>query len=154
MPLRIAHWVKGWRLDKFFKKMFKGINEEAKKLLPIVIAATNQWKVFIDSPVADLITALIPSNIDDTIKEKMREKLPGVILKLQLAQVTTGIEDPNEQLKAILDVLKLSNDEAKKHFYHEFAYTFLESMSDGKLSLSEASVLAEMYYQYEHKEAA
>lgn len=154
MPLRIGHWIKGWRLDKFFKKMFASINEEAKILIPAVIAVTNKWKEFIDSPVADLLTAIIPGNLDDNIKNKLREKLPGVLEKLQLAYVIANISDPNEQLKAILDILKLSSDEAKNAFYHEFSYTFLEAVSDGKVTMSEAKVLAEMVYQYKYKNPA
>jgi hypothetical protein len=157
MPLklpRIHHWLKGMKLGQWFKRQMRNISEDAKTLIPAAIAVTNQWKAFIDSPVADLVTALIPGNVDDAIKNKLREKLPAVLLKLQLAHAIAGIEDINEQLKAILDVLKLSGDDAKDRFYHEFCYTTIEVLSDGKLTMGEASILAQMYFDYEHQKAA
>lgn len=154
MPLKIGKWIKGWKLGSWFKKQFRSISEEAKVLIPAAIAVTNQWKLFIDSPVADLLTALIPGNIDDAIKNRLREKLPTIIVKLQLAHAIAGIEDVNEQLKAILEVLKISPNESQDRFYHEFCYTTIEVLSDGKVTMGEASVLAQMAYDYIHKKTA
>lgn len=154
MPIRIGHWVRGWRLDKFFKRMFSKINEEAKQLLPVVTEVTNKVKALVGSPIADVVTAIIPGDIDDKIKEKLREKLPMIVAKLQLASAVVGIEDINEQLRAILDLLHVSPEDRKKRFFKEFAYTALEALADGKLTMDEAAHLMQMYYDYEYKEAA
>lgn len=151
MPIKIGKWIRGWKLGSWFKRQFRNIAEEAKVLLPAVIAVTNQWKTFIDSPVADLITALVPGTLDDAIKDKLRQRLPDVITKLQLAHAISGIDDINEQLKAILNVLKLSPDDTKDRFYHEFAFTALQALSDGKLTMGEASILTQLYYDHKHK---
>jgi len=150
MPIRVLHWIRGWRLDKFFIRFYKTISKEAKVIIPAAIAVTNKLKDFIDTPVADIVTAIIPGTLDDTIKEKLKLVLPKVIMKLQLAQVIANIEDVNEQLIEILKILKLSPNDTRNNFYHEFCYTLIEVLSDGKVSMAEASLLANMYYEFEH----
>ena len=95
----------------------------------------------------DVITALIPGDIDDKINEKLRGFLPRLLLELQLVDSIANITDPNAQLQAILDKLKLSSDDAKNAFYHSLASLILQKLSDGKLSWSDAVAIAEYYYQ-------
>lgn len=147
---RIRHWIKGWRLDKAFET----ISDDAKKLLPIGIGIVNKFKELLDSQIADVITELIPSDIDDKLKEKLREWLPRFLFKLDMANVTANIEDSNERLKAILGMFKFSDDEEKHDFYLKFGYRIIEFMADGDLSRTEAIVLAQTYYDFKHKPAA
>lgn len=154
MPIKIGKWIKGWRLDLFFKRTFSKISDEAKRLIPVGIAIVNKFKELLDSDVADIITSLIPSDLDDKLKEKLREWLPLFLLKLDIANTTANIEDPNERLKAVLDMFKFSDIEERNDFYHKFGYRIIEFLADGNLSRSEAIILAETYYQFKHKEAA
>lgn len=151
MPLKIGKWIKGWRLDLFFKKNFAKISDEAKKLIPIGIGIVNKFKELLDSQFGDVITDLIPGDLDDKLKEKLREWLPKLILKMDIANVTANIEDPNERLKAVLALFKFTDDEEKNDFYHKFGYRIIEFLADGNLSRSEAIILAETYYQFKHK---
>lgn len=152
--LRIGHWIRGWRLDKFFTRLFNGISEEAQKLIPVVIAITNGVKEVINSPIPDIATKLIPGTWDDKLLEKVREKLPQLIIALDIANVTANIEDPLQRANAVLALFKFSSDEEKNDFYHKISYRLLEYMSDGNLSRREAIHLAQMYYDYKYKEAA
>lgn len=149
MPIKIGKWLSG--IWKGISKIWHKANDEVKKLAPVAIAVVQNVKKFIDSPVADVITALIPGNVDDVLKEKLREKLPDIIIKMQLINAVAGMEDTNEQLRVILENLKLSADEAQNVFYHGLASLVLESLSDGKLSWSEATVIAEYYYTHIEK---
>jgi hypothetical protein len=45
---------------------------------------TENIKNFTDSPVADVLTVLIPGDIDDKIKDWLRAKLPVILTELKL----------------------------------------------------------------------
>lgn len=154
MPIKLGKWIRGWKLGSWFKRQFRSLDDQAKKLLPAVIAIVEEVKKVVDSGVANMVTDIIPGTIDDTIKEKARKALPVLIMKLRVAESIVGIEDPTEQIKAILASLKFSSDEDRNAFYHSLSALMLELLSDGKFSWSDAVILAEMYYRYEHKKAA
>lgn len=129
------------------KNLFDKVENEVKKDVVIAISVVQQIKTVVDSPVADVVTALIPGDVDDLIKEQLRQWLPKIILQLALVQSISNIEDENAQLQAILDKIKLSSDETKSAFYHSLASLILQKLSDGKLSWTDAVAISEYYYQ-------
>lgn len=129
------------------KHLFDKVEEEVKQEVVVAITVVQQVKAIIDSPVADVVTALIPGEVDDEIKAKLREWLPKILLELNLVQSIAHIENINDQLNAILAQLKLASDDAKNAFYHSLASLILQKISDGKLSWSDAVAIAEYYYQ-------
>jgi hypothetical protein len=135
------------------KNLFDKVEKEVKKDVVVAITVVQLVKSVVDSPVADLITAMIPSEVDDYIKNKLRELLPKLILELGMVQSVANIEDENAQLQAILEKLKLSGDDAKNAFYHSLASLILQKLSDGKLSWTDAVAIAEYYYQNHVKTA-
>lgn len=135
------------------KTLFDKVEDEVKKDVVISISVVQRVKAVIDSPVADVVTALIPGSADDNVKEMLRIWLPKVLLELSLVESVSNIEDPNAQLQTILEKLKLSSDEVKNAFYHSLASLVLQKLSDGKLSWSDAVAIAEYYYQNHVKTA-
>lgn len=149
MPIKIGKWLAG--IWKGITKIWDKAESSVKKLAPAAIAVVQNVKKFIESPVADVITALIPGDIDEKLREKLRQHLPELIIKMQLVEAVAGIEDSNEQLKTIFEKLKLSSNDAQNVFYHGLASLILEKLSDGKLSWSDATIISEYYYQHVHK---
>jgi hypothetical protein len=135
------------------KTLFDKVEKEVKKDVVVAISVVQRVKAIVDSPVADVVTALIPGSADDKVKELLRSWLPKVIIELSLVESVANIEDQNAQLQAILDKLKLSSDETKNAFYHSLASLVLQKLSDGKLSWSDAVAIAEYYYQNHVKTA-
>jgi hypothetical protein len=133
--------------------LFEKVEKEVKKDVVIAISVVQRIKVVIDSPVADVVTALIPGDADDRAKTLLREWLPKLLLQLGMIQSIANIENVNDQLNAIMEKLKLSSDDAKNAFYHSLASLILEKLSDGKLSWSDAVAISEYYYQYHVKTA-
>jgi hypothetical protein len=129
------------------KGLFHNLAEEEKKLLPIVIGIIQNIKVVADSPVADVISALIPGDVDDKIRAKLQEFLPKILMQLNMLNTCQSLQDPNEQLQCILTNLKLSSDDAKNIYYHGLASLILTELSDGKLSWSDCTAIAEYYYK-------
>lgn len=128
------------------QSLFEKVEQEVQKDVVVAITVVQRIKVVIDSPVADIVTALIPGDADDRVKDLLRQWLPRILLELSMVQSVANIEDENAQLQAILEKLKLSSDEAKNAFYHSLASLILEKLSDGKLSWTDAVAIAEYYY--------
>lgn len=134
------------------KGLFHKLEEEEKRLLPIVITVVNNIKNVVDSPIADVVTALIPGDVDDKIREKLQVFLPKILTELNMLNTCQQLEDHNEQLHCILQNLKLSSDAAKDIYYHGLASLILTELSDGKLTWSDCTAIAEYYYKNIWKE--
>ena len=145
-------------LGKIFRaigKLFEGLRAETKRLVPIAINIVEGIKKVMDSPVDDIILAIvegaIPGDADDILINKIKSVveiwLPKILLELKMIESIANIEDRNAQLQAVLDQLKLSSDETKAIIYHGLASLILEKLSDGKLSWSDAIAIGEYYYQ-------
>lgn len=63
------------KIKNFIVKLFASV----ETYLPIGIEVANKIKTFIDSPTADIITAIIPGTVDDTVKLWLRQWLPVIL---------------------------------------------------------------------------
>ena len=148
-------------MKKLLRKFWKGIKRAFYKLraktrhiVPIAIKIVDGFKKVMDSPVDNFVLAIItnsiPGDADDILVKKVTEfverEIPGLLLKLRLINSIAGIEDPNEQLRAIMAEFKPMDKETKKYYLHAIATKAIEFLSDGKLSWSEAVILSEMEY--------
>jgi hypothetical protein len=71
MGLDIIGWVKGWRLDKFFKKLFKGENtEELTNAAAHAVLLLEKIREASANPTIDEITARIPGDWDQALVAK------------------------------------------------------------------------------------
>lgn len=70
------------------------INHRHTYILGVLV--TENIKNFVDSPVADVLTAIIPGDIDDEIKNWLRAKLPTILAELKLADSCSALTDPTE----------------------------------------------------------
>jgi len=142
-------------LGKFLRKLwlgisnlFKKIDKEVKEIVPVAIGIIENIKKITDTHIGDVITAIIPGDLDDKIHDQLKEFLPKAIMNLTLIGDIAAIEDPNEKLKAILAKINVSPDDTKKVFYHGLASLVLERLADGKFDWSDATAVAEYYYQH------
>ena len=68
----------------FVAKLFNKIPNELKEKISIGIAIVENIKKFIDSPVTDILSAIIPGDLDDKIKERLRDILPIILEKYNI----------------------------------------------------------------------
>jgi len=142
------------RFWKGIKKAFHKLRTKAKHILPVAIKITEGVKKVMDSPVDDIVASIItnaiPGNADDILVKKVTQfvekELPGLLIKLKLINSVAGIEDPNEQLKAIIAQLKISDKEPLNIYLHTVSAKAIEFLSDSKISWSEAVILSEIEY--------
>jgi len=74
--------------ESFAVKLFKKIPDELKEKISIGIVIVENIKKFIESPAADFLTAIIPGDLDDKIKDKLRFILPVIWERYNLANQT------------------------------------------------------------------
>jgi len=142
------------KIVNFIAGIWNSANKEIKKIVPIAIDIVNAIKEVNESTTGDvlelIITKAIPSNLDDIlvkkIRVKLKEYLPKIILALDLTKEIDNIGDENEQIKKILSLINLSDDDTKNKNYQAFSSLIIGCLSDGKLTWSESVVISEYYY--------
>lgn len=138
----------------FIAGLWNSLDALIEKYAPIATKVVEAIKTVNESTTGDVIemilAAVIPGKADDVfiraLREKLRKILPEIILKLSIAKSVAEIEDPNEQMKAILAQINLSSNEAKNIYYHGLCALILEALSDKKITWSESVQIAEYYY--------
>ena len=135
------------------KALFQSIPAELKTAIHIGVLITENIKNFTDSPVPDVLTELIPGDIDDKIKSWLREKLPVILTELQLADSCGVLTDPNEITVCAVKVLQNLEGNIQSAFLHNLSILIAEVAADGKLSWSDGVYILEWYYQREFKTA-
>ena len=143
----------------FLTSLWTKASDEVKKIAPVAVKTVNVLKMVNESFAGDIIetvlATVIPGKVDDLIihnaRIKLREILPKVIIQLNIANSISQIQDPNEQLKAIVVAINMSSDETKNVYYHSLCVLILQSLADGKLTWSESVQVAEFYYSNIYK---
>jgi hypothetical protein len=150
-------------LKSFFKNLFGGLKEVFKKLpqfeknaLRIGVEIVDNVKKAAESPVADILTAIIPGTIDDTIKTKLRAWLPKLLIELKLAESCSHLTNPNEIVNCAITTLQKINgdwtqDAIRKKFYDNLAAMITLVAADGKLTLDDVKYLIPFYYDNIYK---
>src|ERR1700753_2169227 len=100
------------------KALFDGIPSELKTAVHIGVLVTENIKNFIDSPAADILTAIIPTDIDDEVKNWLRAKLPGILTELKLVDSCSGLTDPAAITDCAIKVLQGLDGDIPSAFLH------------------------------------
>jgi hypothetical protein len=136
------------------KSLFEEIPDEMKTAIHIGVAVTENIKNFVDSPEADILTAIIPGDIDDEIKDWLRAKLPTILTELKLADSCGSLTDPLQITTCAIRVLQGLDGDLKSSFLHSLSIFIAQTASNGKLTWADGVSILEWYYQNEYKTAA
>lgn len=80
MALDIIGWIKGWRLDKFVKKLFNGeLDEELKRYGAYSVKLLAHMREVLQSPQAKNVTDFIPGDWDLKLADQLVVIIPKVI---------------------------------------------------------------------------
>lgn len=142
-------------LKSFFMKIwetiedfFQGLLPELKDAIRIGVTVVQNIKKVMDTPVPDVLTAIIPGDVDDKIKERIREYLPKVLVELRLANECSDLTDPNEIVTCALKTLSQIGDDYQSAFLHDLSVLIAQIAADGKLTWSDGVYLAQWYYSH------
>jgi hypothetical protein len=99
--------------------------------IEVALQITTAMKGLLTSPVADVITALIPGSLDNTIKDKMVTALTKAVEALNIAEQCKQYTDPNEKLKCFVQQLQLRDPSLQDALLLKLA-SLLTSQLDGQ----------------------
>ena len=133
------------------KQLFDGAPAEIKTAIHIGVMVTENIKAFADSPYADVLTSLIPGDIDDQVKQLLKAKLPAILTELKLADSCSGLTDPQEVTKCAIKVLQGLDANIKSAFLHNLSIFIAQVAAGGKLTWGDGVMILEWYYQNEYK---
>ncbi len=134
-------------IGSFFQNLFDKEFAFLKKNSYIAVEVTNALKGIVQSPVADMITALIPGEADDLVKAKLRIVLPKVAAHVAMAHgILQASSKHNEMLAGIVEYVKTLNPNAQTLFWIEFSGHVNLALADGKVSFAEAITLAQYVF--------
>ncbi len=140
---KLINWITG-----FFTKLDK----KYQNIIDFSIISVNAVKKFMDGNLDDImIDIAIVANpkigaIAGNLKDKLENKLPELIVKLSLMQEIPG-ETIQKQAQYVLKLLKVSDKDTQKAFYHSLCSLITESLSDGKITWSESTMINEARYK-------
>lgn len=147
-------------LMNFFKKLWAGIKKVFEKFAPelknaihIGVTVVDKMKSFVESPTADVLTAIIPGDVDDKVKDLLRQYLPKIVIEMKLAERCSELTDPNEIVACAIKTLQQIggdwiSDDAKKNFYDSLAVLIAQVAADGKLTWDDAKAVIKWYYDH------
>lgn len=135
------------RVWQFIQRFFNSLEEKGKIAVHIAVEIVENIKKVSDTPLPDVLAAIIPGDLDDEIIKKLRSAIPDILDKLKLFDACGHLEDSNELLQCVLKNINLSNDELKNTMYHGLSTLLVQTLSDGKLTFQEAVLLSEYYYK-------
>jgi len=125
--------------------LFKNISAKTKQLTPEIIQIVTNIKNFVDSPGADFLTSVIPGTLDDAVQKLLKQYLPKLLDILNKVESIAAIQDDNERIKAIVNSIQLSEQDAKDILLHGIAAKLIEVTTDNPFG--DSAIIAESAYQ-------
>jgi len=139
------------RIWNQIESLFGGLPSEIKTALQIGITITDNIKNFVDSPIADIFTSIIPGNVDDAIKDRLRLSLPIFLTELKLVESSLNLTQPDLIVKAATSVIQTMDKNIKPGILHQLSILVAQIAADGKLSWSDGVLLSQWYYEHKFK---
>ena len=143
------------RIWTFIEGLFSKLEKEVEKYVPVATSVVEGLKKVVESGTTDAVLEVvkftIPGDTDDKIINKAMELakkyIPKIAVQLNIIESVTEIEDINDQMIAVVNVLKNANADDQSDYWHELAAFILKTLADGKITLGEAGAIAEYHYQ-------
>jgi len=143
---------KFWKgIGNFFKRLFGGTKKIAEKVIPIGIEVAENLKLFLDSPITPLLTAIIPGTVDDLVAARLKQILPQVLANLNLANDCAKQTTPDKVVACVIAALKKLHPDDRDTYLLNIASKVNEALADGKLTWSEIVGLTDEIYKEKYK---
>jgi hypothetical protein len=137
------------RLIDFVKNKYKDLFVIFRNNSEVAVKVTHSLKNIIENPILDILTDIIPGDLDDKIHEKLRIVIPIVAQKLAIAHgILKESETNSNAVESIIEYLRSPevNVGVRASFWIMFSGELNKALSDDKISLSEAVALAQLVY--------
>ncbi len=144
-------WISGFKLEKFFKGLVDGDEQAAESLKATIEQSnefTNKVKAWLQNPIGDILTAVIPGTWDNELKAKAETAL-GTI-STNLAVITGCVNensDADNQLVCVYNkYLSVNDPNQVKTFWQNFGNLAADIFTDRKIDFSDLAVGVKFVY--------
>lgn len=128
------------------KNFIEKILPSSKKLLDLALIIVNGIKTFADSSVTDIITVLIPGDVDDHIKELIRKKLPAIMIDLKLASSEAN-KVPEEIVKDGIASVQSMSVNVKSVTLQSIWQLLSNEITQSGINLTNLQKIGQTYYE-------
>lgn len=128
------------------KQFVKKFDEWLLKNVDIAVTAVQGIKRFIDNPVIDLITAVIPGTLDDRIKIKLRESLSFSLEQLIIVSGCNKSGTVEEKLLCYTQWLATLPAAVKDAHLFKLASLVTAGLDEHRFSVYEYDTAAQLFY--------
>lgn len=142
-------WLK--RIWKTIQAIFNALPSEFKTAIHTGVLVTENIKTFVDSPVTDVLTMLIPGETDDRIKTALRKALPVILTQLKLADNCANITNPEQLTLCAIKTIQNFTGDLRSAFLHNLSVMIAQVAADGRLTWQDGASIMEWYYQNRFK---
>lgn len=101
--------------------MLRQFDEYVEAHVDTALHLTTQLKKMLSSPVADIVTAIIPGNLDDVLKKQLIAALGIAIEALSIADTCKLCEGINDKLKCFMRQLQLRDPQLQDAILQKLA---------------------------------
>lgn len=134
-------------IASFVRRLVGNVFETFREQSHIAVKVTDLLKNAVESPIADAVVALIPGEGDNIILAKLRTIVGPVAKKTAIAHGILQASDTNSDvISSVIDALKELKPELRSYFWVTFSAELNLALADGKISFSEAYILAQLAY--------
>lgn len=140
---KLLKQIKEFIIINILQKPFEFFKQHSS----VAVNVTQKIKVMVESPVADIVTDIIPTDVDDKIHEKLKVLMPKIAYKVAVAHNILSVSDNHqESITLVIEELKKLNKENRVGFWILFAGELNKALSDDRLTISEAVTLTQLVY--------
>jgi spermidine/putrescine-binding protein len=134
-------------LINFVKKIIGTAFDALKEQSHLAVKITDALKSAVESPIADIVVNLIPGDVDDKILAKLKIIIGPIAEKTALIHgILQESETNSDVVAAVIAKLKEMKPELRANFWVTFSAQLNLALADGKISLAEAYILAQLAF--------
>lgn len=136
------------------KTLFDNMPAELQYAAHVAVTIVENLKILVDDPAVDVITAIIPGDLDDRIVAWLRNSLPVILTDLRLVDNAGLKTNPASIAVSAVKIIKSLNGDIKNAFLHDLGVLIAQDVAKAKqkeLSWKDAVYIVEWYYQHKFK---
>lgn len=121
-------------LKQKLRKALRSFDEYVESHVNTALTITTCMRNILQSPVTDLVTALIPGTLDDVAKAKTLQVLCASVDVLSVVKKCSGETDAKKKIQCFMDELKQYDPKLQNTLLFKLASLVTAGLDDNKLS--------------------
>jgi len=120
-------------LKSQYKQLLRQLDSYIDGHLDTALAVTTQLKNILSSPVADIVTAIIPGNLEAAVKSQLLAALNTAITALTIADNCKQITEVNDKLKCFVTQLQQKDPQLQGAVLQKLASLLAANLDGNRL---------------------